>query len=67
MRDEVMRRAAVIEAMYGLDVTEALARWQHDEADQREERSSIWLSVAFLFGRRLRSLNIATTAPPRWR
>jgi len=55
MRDEMLGRAATIEAEYGPDITEALNRWQDDGGDRDRERSSIWVSVAFLFSRRLRN------------
>ena len=54
MQDEVLSRAAIIEAEFGPDVTEALRRWQLDGASLERGRPSLWVSVAFLFSRRHR-------------
>ena len=53
MRDEVLTRAAAIEEEYGPDIDEALNRWQ-DEGGPKQPLAHPWLSVAFLFGRKLR-------------
>jgi hypothetical protein len=54
MREEVLRRAAEIENEFGPDVEEALARWEETGAQPTGDTSAPWLSVAFVFARRLR-------------
>jgi hypothetical protein len=60
MRNEVIERAAEIEAALGRpDVDEALTRWQAAVGAVGGRAAAPWVSVAFLFGRRLRRLRIA--------
>ncbi len=54
MKEEVLRRAAEIEHEFGLDIDEALARWNRTGAEPTGDHSAPWLSVAFVFARRLR-------------
>jgi hypothetical protein len=54
MNAEVLRRAACIEAEFGPDVDEALARWEETGAEPTGSASAPWLSVAFVFARQLR-------------
>lgn len=54
MPREVVRRAAEIEKEYGPDIDEALSRWQAAGAEAGGRDSGRWVSVAFLFSRRLR-------------
>lgn len=54
MKNEVMRRASEIDAEYGPDVEEALSRWECTGAEGKGVTSAPWLSVAFVFARRLR-------------
>ncbi len=57
MRDEVIERAAEIETALGRpDVSEALNRWQQAGGAVGGRQAAPWVSVAFLFGRRLRRL-----------
>jgi hypothetical protein len=60
MRNEVIERAAEIEAALGRpDVEEALNRWQAAGGAVGGHAAAPWVSVAFLFGRRLRHQRIA--------
>ncbi|NIJ33602.1 hypothetical protein [Sphingomonas oligoaromativorans] len=55
MRNEVIERAAEIEAAMGRpDIDEALKRWQAAGGAVGGRSAAPWVSVAFLFGRRLR-------------
>lgn len=56
MKEQVIESAAAIEDEHGLDIEEALSRWEYSGASLKEPDSSIWASVAFLFSRRLRSI-----------
>ena len=53
--NEIELRAAGIEREFGPDVEEAVIRWEDSGASLRNSESSSWLSVAFIFARRLRS------------
>jgi len=54
MQDIVTRYAAEIEAERGRpDIEEALSRWQAAGGTPGGQ-AGLWISVAFLFGRRLR-------------
>lgn len=57
MQEQINKRAAEIEAEYGLDIEEALVRWEYSGASLKNPASSVWASVAFLFSRRLRSVH----------
>lgn len=54
MKDEVLRRASELEAEFGLDVDEALARWEESGAQPSDTHSAPWLSVAFVFARKIK-------------
>lgn len=56
MKEEVLRRAADLEHEHGPDIEEALGRWEDTGAEPTGNSSAPWLSVAFLFARRLRAL-----------
>ena len=56
VKTQVIKSAAEIEQEHGLDIEEALCRWEYSGASLKEPESSIWASVAFLFSRRLRSI-----------
>jgi hypothetical protein len=53
---QVNEHAAEIENEYGLDIEEALSRWEYSGASLKDTDSSVWASVAFLFSRKLRSI-----------
>ena len=55
MIDDVLLRAAAIEAEYGPDVQEALERWLDAGGLTGGEEARSWLSVAFLFKRQTRT------------
>ena len=58
MVEDVVRCADLIECEHGPDIEEALRRWQ--AAGGHEERAARpWLSVAFLFSRRRRTVSAA--------
>ena len=56
MKEEVFLRAADLEREHGPDIDEAQERWEDTGAEPTGNSSAPWLSVAFPFARRLRSL-----------
>ena len=56
MPEQLLLHAAEIEDECGPDIDEALARWEAAGAHLDHRSSGPWLSVAFLFGRRLKNL-----------
>jgi hypothetical protein len=57
MPKEVVQRAAGIEAEFGPDVEEAISRFEASGASLRDPESWRWMSVAFLFARKLRNIH----------
>jgi hypothetical protein len=55
MRVEVIRRAADLATTHGVDVEEALRRWEQAGGQDGGAEAGAWLSVAFLFARHVRS------------
>ena len=51
----VIERAAEIADQFGIDVEEALARWEQASCTEGGEDAGAWLSVAFLFARQNQS------------
>ena len=50
----VMERAAEVADQFGVDVEEALARWEQAGCGVGGDDAGAWLSVAFLFSRQIR-------------
>ena len=50
-----MERAAELADQFGVDVEEALNRWQEAGGMDGGENSGTWLAVAFMFARHERS------------
>ncbi len=51
----VAERAAEIAEQFGVDVEEAVARWEEAGSFDGGEDAGAWLSVAFMFSRQIRS------------
>ena len=51
----VAERAAEIADQFGIDIEEALARWEQAGSTEGGDDAGAWLSVAFLFSRQNRS------------
>ena len=51
----VIERAAEIADQFGVDVEEALARWEQAGCSVGADDAGAWLSVAFLFSRQIRA------------
>lgn len=50
----VAERAAEIAQEFGIDVEEAISRWEEARSVDGGEDAGAWLSVAFMFARQIR-------------